>query len=855
MRGAREKMAQIGRYDSRIPFSMPTFVRTDRINSPLDFFPMGGGDITLVFDNSGPRAFPPEYRAFLQSVFDQAKPALNATFGSPAQSGNVFVRNYDADIGDRDAVAGGYFIPSNGSGQMEIAFPVYNQPEATAVNFIHTLLLAYQGQNPYTYDAFEEGLVRASTMKVVRTPGAMSVNLDPDLLDAALENLYDVGPWYDWYNQRGLSGPQFIAPNLKNAPLPPGGSTGGLYLLRYMMSGSAWQKVLAEHPGFIAAFNQGFYANPSIAGDITALVQLGQQTLDTLRPGDATIEGLSFSDWFKRQFILQTTLSAGTKLVLQPIPLDPQSGSDDYGVFDIWIHFFETRPNGDEILLSGTSFPIFWEPSFNRFSTSAQDDRVSIAGAFGDVAPNFPNQFNNPYRVAVDIPVQDQLTRVYLPAGAIATATNPTPNDFYGTVVGSGIGGSVTGRVQVFNGANLLAETPVRNSAFGTRINTSTFLGTRSLTVKLIKTVNGGDQEILSRRVNKGPGPLALDLRVNGDVVYNPGAGLPKGMSTFGVPLDPFSSDVPALLGLTPQTTLVARYNPAKARYDLFPDVEEFKQGHGYFIRLPAATPIAIEGRISLGTSMAVALRPGWNMISNPLLENVSTTQVRVIKGSDFPKAFAAALGNELGLDFFEFLPGPNDPSTGAPETGTMSAATSFQVGKAYFVRVLAPEGAVLLFEPQDTRSVQSFAAQQPQAGPNGAEWQVQMTLSDGRTTAKSYIAQTTTATRGFDRREDSALPPGIGGLQLWSENGDLLYRDVRNLSQPETYRVRLDGLRRGFNHTVTFSRERGTIPQVTVYDPARRTRRQVNTQGGSYTFTAWSTSEVLEISVLGGGR
>jgi hypothetical protein len=36
-----------------------------------------------------------------------------------------------------------------------------------------------------------------------------------------LENLYDTGTWYDWFNQRALGGPIFIAPNLRDVPLPP----------------------------------------------------------------------------------------------------------------------------------------------------------------------------------------------------------------------------------------------------------------------------------------------------------------------------------------------------------------------------------------------------------------------------------------------------------------------------------------------------------------------------------------------------------------------------------------------------------------------------------------------------------
>jgi hypothetical protein len=83
-----------------------------------------GGDLVLVFDTTGARAFPSDYRTFLETVFANAKATMNLVFGPPSLGGQVRVSNFDADIGDRDAVAGGYYLPDNGSGEREIRFPV-----------------------------------------------------------------------------------------------------------------------------------------------------------------------------------------------------------------------------------------------------------------------------------------------------------------------------------------------------------------------------------------------------------------------------------------------------------------------------------------------------------------------------------------------------------------------------------------------------------------------------------------------------------------------------------------------------------------------------------------------------------
>jgi hypothetical protein len=139
-------------------FSLPQTITLARNGKALEKKSYDPGDITLVFDSSGARSFPTAYKDLLQDVFNTAKPTLDIIFGQAANAGPVLVKNYDADIGDRDAVAGGAFLPNNGSGQPEIRFPVYVSPEATAVNFIHTLLLAYLGPNDFSFDAFQEGV-------------------------------------------------------------------------------------------------------------------------------------------------------------------------------------------------------------------------------------------------------------------------------------------------------------------------------------------------------------------------------------------------------------------------------------------------------------------------------------------------------------------------------------------------------------------------------------------------------------------------------------------------------------------------------------------------------------------------
>lgn len=860
-KSSRDTMAKAG--TTRTPFFMPTrveFTRNGKVISRSGPQSRASGDISLQFDATGPRAFSQSYRDFLQAVFDTARPTLDAVFGFPALSGVVRVANFDADIGDRDAVAGGYYLPDNGSGQREIRFPVYSNNEAATINFIHTLLLAYQGVNPYSTDAFQEGLVRATTKLVARSAGA-TIGLDPALLESALSNTYTVGGFYDWYNQRALGGSKFIAPNLRDVPITQG-SYGGPYLVRYRMSGSSWSKVLVEYPAFISQLNTLVQAQPSLASDVPGLVNSGQQILNALRPTDPTIEGLAFAEWFKRQFILETNDTNGLKVMVQPTPIASNLAGGDFGVFALEATYFERISNGDEHLLSGRSYPIFWDFDFlNRLSPSAQDERMDIAGSYGSVVPNFPDQQGGqPYRISVDVPVQDQIARVYLPAGAIATAAKPARNDFYGTVIGAPPTTGSTIHVILTSAGSQLADVPVLNGAFGILINTGQYLAARTVVANVVRRGAGSDTVLFTRTVDKDKGELELDLRVGGEQTLNVPTFFPKGLSAFGLPVDPFTSFAPSLIGVSAPLLQLARFDPSKARYLLFPDVEAIKVGDGFFVHAPFDLNLSVSGRVS-PVPVGIALRPGWNLISCPINETAATTQVRVIRATGFPNQFADALGTDIGTTFFGFTRGANNPVSGVPETGTFTPATTFEAGKAYYVRCLAPEGVTLLFSPASgdfrgrsggssginaasSMSVRSFR-------PPPSLWRAKISAFGENRQTECYVGLSRTATRGYDPKEDSEIPPSFGGFQATVLGDRNYYCEFRPVTSVEPFTFRLDGLRAGVNYTIALSVEQGYAPRMYLKDETTHLYYTWR-HGSQLRFTASRSSQLFTLSVGG---
>jgi len=806
-------------------FSMPLRVELLRNGKPLP----GGvgkraGDISLAFDTTGDRVFPTDYRELLQQVYTQAKPTMDAIFGPALAAGSVKVANYDSEIGDRQAVAGGYYVPNNGSGQREIRFPVYQSREAAAVNFIHCLLLAYQGNVPYGFDAYQEGLVRAVTAKVARTSGALS-GFVTSTIEQVLYNTYEVGGTYDWCNQRALAGKQFIAPNLIKPGLPTGGSYGGLYLLRYRMSGAAWQKVLAEFPDFAARLNAKLAADSSIATDINKLTEAGLQVVKDVRPGNPSVENVPYKDWLARQYILDTTESNGRKLLVQPTPIISGLRTGDFGVFAIETTYFSRTANGNEQLLSGTSYPIFWDPTVaTRFTTSAQDDRMDIAASYGSIAPNFPDNYGGTnYTVPVDVPVKDQISRLFLPAGAIARPANQdSPNTFFGTV--QGFVGATQVRIS-FNGT-VIGTASVQRGAFGALVEDANYLKGGSFVVEVI----GATNPIGTRRVNKGPGELGLDLR--SAYVTAVTQNIPAGVSTFGFSANPLTEDL--YQALVANGTLVARYDAGLTRYSLAPDTEAFTVGNGYFVRSGTSQDISHPAVPSL-VPTAVALQPGWNLITTPVNFSASTSQVRVVNQTDFEQTWDSSVGTLIGADFFEYQPGPVDSFSGLSETGSYVNATVFAPRKAYFVRCLAPNGVTLLFTNLASAPGQSRA---------NMTWRAKIKAIVGKqiVTAEAAIAP--------DNRMKSVMPPAItGGLQL---QVDQAFRSVRR-EKGHVFRLTLSGLKKGQIVNLIFDQDISYAPGSQLRDPRRKTATTLGRWSARYDFRAEGSTETFELFVTGG--
>ena len=62
------------------------------------------------------------------------------------------------------------------------------------------------------------------------------------------------------------------------------------------------------------------------------------------------------------------------------------------------------------------------------------------------------------YRVAIDVPVENQVQRVFVPAGGVSTSLNTNTNDVYGTVSGEDPPPGTAEEIKIYCRLDLVAD-------------------------------------------------------------------------------------------------------------------------------------------------------------------------------------------------------------------------------------------------------------------------------------------------------------------------------------------------------------------------------------------------------------
>ena len=771
-----------------------------RLALPIQKPHRGPNDITFVLplsSQAGDGGWTAAQQQDLQQIINIVYPELKNVYGNPSWSGQVTIvdgDNLTPVLADRPALSGGIYNVST----QQIIFAQYNSAQTRVLNLTQMMALAFRGASAIAYDAWEIGMARAATVLTVRNVLPRIQPLYAETI-SPWDPLYHKLDYYDWLNQPPLGNDRFYPIPQQNNPVNTN-SLAGMLVPRLQMSASAWLKVAAENPAFFHTFNDAYYAalaaNPNLKNDIPGLKALAGGIVPT-------VEGLPFTDWYSRQYVLDTSVSIGNKLYAWALPVRPDAGQDDYALAVVLVYYKTVLTTGgvsDETELNGICFPIYWDYAFqNRLYLGAQYERVDIQSGVGAVSPVFLNSvggdpnLHGMMRITIDFPVNLEVVRLSVAPRSMGTTT--APNTFWGTIIGADTG-SV--RIQTENGAD--AQFSVQQGAFGGAVNlpsgTSAFNGIGRATVTFTPTAG----QTVVRKINTGYGELAAVI-YTADPVATLTHTFPSGPQMVAFPIRPLQPKAAGAL-LDPTThqplfndtnLLMARWRqdaPGDDKYLRYPSMDPIAPGYGYWINLPAQTSVEINGQMADSqTDLSVSLTHGWNQIGNPYSQSLDPNSLQFqYQADNVPRDLQTAIS--LG-----WIAAQNIPQVGQvalwqfdPANG-YTPATSLDPWKGYWIRVNVSEGLTITYpNPGRAARARQVTRSSPPGAPRGWSAILRVRAQDGSGSA-IVLGRADGASPGFDARFDALLPPGFGqtGPTMafphpdWGANAGQYYSEVHD--------------------------------------------------------------------------
>jgi len=820
-----------------------------------------------------------DFQNFVQAAY----PLMVQVYGEPApsQRGRTVRVTYDARAGD-----GIYELPASNSttsGGIIHYDPLVADSGLSATqardinnyNLARQMMIAFHGPLISSFDAWELGFADAAALVVFYKSKGNPSNFDPSQLGVYLL------PAYDLFNRPELGNPFFFAD----------GTSPNLGFYRAGMAQAAWLKVYIENSNFFSQFNARYYQQAgatgggSLPGNTPALKKIAA----TYAPA---VEGLDFADWYRRQYVLDTSITAGEKLWAAVFPLPSLVSGDTRSVcFSIAQHY-RTLSSGDEQPISGDG-TLTAEDEKGRNITGlsselSQDNKLDF-NALGECEVNSQNTpagelavigFANTgtpdrARIVLTFHAGQAEVTAYFPYNAAGTTAQPS--GYYGAVLGA-----ASGQVIV---------TPINRSAFNAPLTRGVFTtlpGYTYTSAPAVKTSfeivpsDGGARKKLWRNsawslFNGAPQALAVLLETAPANDAFPFTAAIEGNNHWrmiSLPLFPTQTDEASVLNITPASSLTLaryranldaetisrniRYGIAANRHDLYPNISEpFGPGRGYWLKLDDDLTRTVRGgEPSRAQPFEIPLRGGWNQIGVPynLSFDLDAVRVRLLDGA--PVSLATALSNGwIAPGIWRWKPGGGY----ARIDGARASARQLQPFQGYYIFTRRARGVKLIFDAQ-SRSAN------PPPPPNQTvnNWQ----LSVGASTATALDADNafgvTPITNGKPNHAPAAKPPpGPRALTVSFTSGGTAFADNSNagatsgwaesfkapFTSTSTWALNVDGATAG--ETVRFFwGDVAAIPgsiELTLVDSATGRRIKMN-NASSYSFIAGANARRFSI-------
>lgn len=643
-----------------------------------------------------------------------------------------FVRaNYDrmvAIFGAPSSEQGGKTVTVVGNGGIAAAYQPLLKPSKTdggtiyfqysgtdsaqfnTYNFTRLALLAFQGPNVFSYDytqaRFVEswlyGFADAAALLVTYGAAGSPANFDPSSIGPY------VLPAYDLFNRPELGGAFVYSPD---------GTDLVVSDFRVAMAQSAWLKVAVERPTFFADFNAAYYAKfPARTGvqpnDLRALAA-------QIAP---TVEGLSFGDWVRRQYVLDTSVTTGQKLYAAVLPLPILASGDRRAGFNGYAQAFSTDASGNDAPSTGYGSVLALDENGTvinsasselsasntlDFNTSDLPGQALFGAGFEDIGT--PDRA----RITLRLRFKNAETTAYFPylgaTGSGASALNfygVTANGDAGTLNLAAPGASET--LPVARGAFVSGAT----TASGPRVVTTLQVGGNTF-VRNTAWVTAGDAA-------RGLG-FVLDGAASSDSFAFRTASGASGVRLVSLPIFPLESDEAKLFG----TQKLARYRPNLApgtlqngvltfgisgdRHELYPNISTpVAPGRGYWMAVSGDVSRVVKGsEPSRSRLYEVPLLGGWNPIGVPFNLAFAPSALLVRYGGFAPVSYAQAVSNgwvRPGIWGWQ--------GSGAYARVDGETPTNLQPSQGYYLYAVPARGVSLIFNPNAATAIAATTAQ-----------------------------------------------------------------------------------------------------------------------------------------------
>jgi hypothetical protein len=742
-----EFLTRHGIWDPRRPPSYPRtvvhatrgrLVQPDLSRAAAEGRQVGNGAITLAYKN-----WTADEEQALRAFFAAVVPVVNSVYGKPAFTMTVTVVKDEQTIAFMDAI---YDATAN-----EIRLPGITRPlddlDTSREGFalIHMLIRAYHDDAMFYYDAWETGFAMAAAWAVAQ-------QVDPNY-DLGLHPFHAV-PVYECLNQ----------PELGNSTFYPPSGYQGMTTWRIGMAASAWFKAYIEDARFFRDANAAYYAafdprNPTLAGDIPALRQLVGGVLPQ-------IEGMSFADWYERQYVLDTSVSLGPKLYVYNLPQND--------TVPLVMDYYSTTVDGDEAPLGGTANLEYFDYQriYSLFAQAGYQADIPASGmdaGVGFLAPSF-FAIGGPQRVYVDVGVGGLYRTVIYPYGV--RGPDEGGSNFIGAVLGADSG---TTNLQA---GSTQADLTVSQGAYGGSLGAALRPGPVAL------TFSSGSGQTVTRQVN-----VSVDYYVafvqSGEATtltttFPVGA---NGRHMISVPAFPSAPDAATALGLSPNEFILSWWDPRAVgddKYKFGPDVPPLGPGRGYWLKVTRDANVTLVGSCPpADQDYRIHLEPGWNMIGTPFDGEISLATLRFQEGIGAQTSFEEAVTRGW----------IRSAVFGYSQTGGYGTVTSLQPWRGYWIKVLRADGINIIFPGTGGRRAR-LAAPVRRAS-SDAGWQARLVAqtSDGAASTVTF-GVAPSATAGFDLFADAESPPSAGtGIRAhfphadWGANAGPYLVDIRGPS------------------------------------------------------------------------